>query len=200
MFAFLFTISFKSPCESHPLAKIEVMAFSPKEVKSTTTSCTPETGKVKKLCWNFRRVITLFYRLSKRGSRWRPSRREEQSRMLKRGWLWSEEEEKEKDFRELWERDCQLGTSWRCTRRGDRTATRPFYQGWKWKIALNCSFRRRVRQPQPWTPTQVMVEGLKRFYLVQINSAHVTKDMIGLDAIDHLELTDKGGKVSRSPN
>ena len=28
--------------------------------------------------------------------------------------------------------------------------------------------------------------GLKRFYLVQINSAHVTKNMIGLDASDHL--------------
>ena len=39
-----------------------------------------------------------------------------------------------------------------------------------------------------------MVEGLKRFDLVQINSAHVTKDMIGLDAIDHLELTNKNGE------
>ena len=39
----------------------------------------------------------------------------------------------------------------------------------------------------------MMVEGLKRFGLVQINSAHVTKDMIGLDAIDHLELTNKKG-------
>ena len=55
MFAFLFTISFKSPCESHPLAKIEVMAFSPKEVKSTTTSCTPETGKVKKTVLEFQK-------------------------------------------------------------------------------------------------------------------------------------------------
>ena len=36
-----------------------------------------------------------------------------------------------------------------------------------------------------------MVEGLEIFDLVQINSAHVTKDMIGLDAIDHLELTNK---------
>ena len=44
------------------------------------------------------------------------------------------------------------------------------------------------------TPTRVMVEGLKRFGLVQINSAHVTKDMIGLDAIDHLELANKRGK------
>ena len=50
------------------------------------------------------------------------------------------------------------------------------------------------------TPTRVMVEGLKRFDLVHINSAHVTKDIIGLDAIDHLELTNKRGKVSRSPN
>ena len=48
------------------------------------------------------------------------------------------------------------------------------------------------------TPNRVMVEGLKRFYLVQINSAHVTKNMIGLDASDHLELT--RGKVSRSAN
>ena len=39
-----------------------------------------------------------------------------------------------------------------------------------------------------------MVEGLKRFGLVQINSAHVTKDMIGLDAIDHLELTNERGE------
>ena len=39
-----------------------------------------------------------------------------------------------------------------------------------------------------------MVEGLKRFDLEQINSAHVTKDMIGLDAIDHLQLTNKKGK------
>ena len=40
----------------------------------------------------------------------------------------------------------------------------------------------------------MMVEGLKRFGLVQINSAHVTKDTIGLDAIDHLELTNKKGE------
>ena len=58
-------------------------------------------------------MIILFYRLSKRGSRWRPSRREEQSRrdeqsrreeqsrMLKRGWNWSKEEETQKDLREL---------------------------------------------------------------------------------------------------
>ena len=44
------------------------------------------------------------------------------------------------------------------------------------------------------TPTRVMVEGLKRFGLVQINSAHMMKDMIGLDAIDHLELTNKRGE------
>ena len=32
--------------------------------------------------------------------------------------------------------------------------------------------------------------------LVQINAAHVTKDMLGLDAIDHMELSDwqKGEK------
>ena len=47
------------------------------------------------------------------------------------------------------------------------------------------------------TPIRVLVEGLTRFDHVQINSAHMTKDMIGLDAIDHLELTDKGWKVSR---
>ena len=41
------------------------------------------------------------------------------------------------------------------------------------------------------TPNRVMVEGFTRFDIVQINSAHVTKDMIGLDAIDHLELTNK---------
>ena len=44
------------------------------------------------------------------------------------------------------------------------------------------------------TPSQVMVEGLKRFDLVQINSAHLTKDMVDLDAIDHLELTNKRGE------
>ena len=44
-----------------------------------------------------------------------------------------------------------------------------------------------------------MVEGLKRFDLVQINSAHVTKDMIGLDAIDHLELTNKRGESVTKP-
>ena len=49
------------------------------------------------------------------------------------------------------------------------------------------------------TPNRVMVEGLKRFDLVQINSAHVTKDMIGLDAIDHLELTNKRGESVTKP-
>ena len=44
------------------------------------------------------------------------------------------------------------------------------------------------------TPSQVMVEGLKRFDLVQINSAHVKKDMISLNAIDHLELTNRRGE------
>ena len=44
------------------------------------------------------------------------------------------------------------------------------------------------------TPSQVMVEGLKRFDLVQINSAHVKKDMISLNAIDHLELNNKRGE------
>ena len=44
------------------------------------------------------------------------------------------------------------------------------------------------------TPNRVMVEGLKRFDLVQINSAHVKKDMISLNTIDHLELTNKKGK------
>ena len=44
------------------------------------------------------------------------------------------------------------------------------------------------------TPTRVMVEGLKRFDLVQINSVHVTKDMISLNAIDQLELTNKRGE------
>ena len=44
------------------------------------------------------------------------------------------------------------------------------------------------------TPTRVMVERLKRFVLVQINSAHVMKDMIGLDTIDHLELTNESGE------
>ena len=39
-----------------------------------------------------------------------------------------------------------------------------------------------------------MVEGLEIFDLVQINSAHMTKDMIGLDAIDHLELTNRRGE------
>ena len=39
-----------------------------------------------------------------------------------------------------------------------------------------------------------MVEGFTRFDIVQINSAHGTKDMIGLDAIDHLELTNKRGE------
>ena len=49
------------------------------------------------------------------------------------------------------------------------------------------------------TPTGVMVEGLKRFDLVHVNSAHVTKDMIGLDAIDHLELTNKRGESVTKP-
>ena len=49
------------------------------------------------------------------------------------------------------------------------------------------------------TPNRVMVEGLKRFYLVQINSAHVTKNMIGLDASDHLELTNKKGEKCPDP-
>ena len=44
------------------------------------------------------------------------------------------------------------------------------------------------------TPNRVMVEGFTRFDIVQINSAHGTKDMIGLDAIDHLELTNKRGE------
>ena len=44
------------------------------------------------------------------------------------------------------------------------------------------------------TPSQVMVEGLKRFDLVQINSAHVKKDMVSLNAIDHLELTNRRGE------
>ena len=44
------------------------------------------------------------------------------------------------------------------------------------------------------TPNRVMVEGFTRFDIVQINSAHGTKDMIGLDAIDHLELTNKNGE------
>ena len=44
------------------------------------------------------------------------------------------------------------------------------------------------------TPNRVMVEGLKRFDLVQINSAHVKKDMISLNAIDHLELTNRRGE------
>ena len=44
------------------------------------------------------------------------------------------------------------------------------------------------------TPNRVIVEGLKRFDLVQINSAHLTKDMVDLDAIDHLELTNKRGE------
>ena len=35
MFAFSFTIFFENFSKSHPLAKIEVMAFSPKEVKSS---------------------------------------------------------------------------------------------------------------------------------------------------------------------
>ena len=39
-----------------------------------------------------------------------------------------------------------------------------------------------------------MVERLKRFVLVQINSAHVKKDMISLNAIDHLELTNRRGE------
>ena len=47
------------------------------------------------------------------------------------------------------------------------------------------------------TPTRVMFEGLKRFDLVHINSAPVTKDMIGLDTIDHLEVANKKGEVSR---
>ena len=41
------------------------------------------------------------------------------------------------------------------------------------------------------TPNRVMVEGFTRFDIVQINSAHVMKDMIGLDAI---ELTSKRGE------
>ena len=57
--------------------------------------------------------MILFYRLSKRDSRWRPSRREEQSRRdeqrrrdeqsrrLKRCWHWSKDEEKMKDLRGL---------------------------------------------------------------------------------------------------
>ena len=89
MFAFLFTISFKSPCESHPLAKIEAMAFSPKEVK---------IGKLHSI-------------------------------------VLSDGEYVSHNFE---------------------------------------------------TPNRVMVEGFTRFDIVQINSAHVTKDMIGLDAIDHL--------------
>ena len=35
MFAFFLTIFFENPSESHPLAKIEVLAVSPKEVKSS---------------------------------------------------------------------------------------------------------------------------------------------------------------------
>ena len=50
------------------------------------------------------------------------------------------------------------------------------------------------------TPTRVMVEGLKRFDLVQINSAHVTKDMISLNAITHLELTNKRGESVQITN
>ena len=44
------------------------------------------------------------------------------------------------------------------------------------------------------TPNRVIVEGLKRFDLVHINSAHLTKDIVDLDAIDHLELTNKKGE------
>ena len=44
-----------------------------------------------------------------------------------------------------------------------------------------------------------MVEGFTRFDIVQINSAHGTKDMIGLDAIDHLELTNKRGESVTKP-
>ena len=49
------------------------------------------------------------------------------------------------------------------------------------------------------TPNRVMVEGFTRFDIVQINSAHGTKDMIGLDAIDHLELTNKRGESVTKP-
>ena len=35
MFTFFLTIFFENPSESHPLAKIEVIAFSQKEVKSS---------------------------------------------------------------------------------------------------------------------------------------------------------------------
>ena len=35
MFAFFLTIFFENPSESHPLAKNDVTAFSPKEVKSS---------------------------------------------------------------------------------------------------------------------------------------------------------------------
>ena len=45
-----------------------------------------------------------------------------------------------------------------------------------------------------WKGCRLSVEGLKRFDLAQINAADVTKDMIGLDAIDHLELTNKKGE------
>ena len=45
----------------------------------------------------------------------------------------------------------------------------------------------------------MIVEGFTRFDIVQINSAHGTKDMIGLDAIDHLELTNKRGESVTKP-
>ena len=67
----------------------------------------------------------MFYRLSKRGSRWRPSRREEQSRMLKRSWLWSNEAE---GFERALRKILSVGDLLKMHKGGDRTAVRPFYK------------------------------------------------------------------------
>ena len=69
--------------------------------------------------------IILFYRLRKRGARRRPSKREGSWQRVR---IWNEEEETQKDSREVWERNCRLETCWRCTRKGDYTAMRQFFK------------------------------------------------------------------------
>ena len=52
MFTFFLTIFFDNPSESHPLAKIEVIAFSPKEVKSSDFD---QSGTIQMMKHNGRR-------------------------------------------------------------------------------------------------------------------------------------------------
>ena len=92
--------------------------------------------------------MILFYRLRKRGARRRPSKREGSWQRVR---IWNEEEETQKDSREVWERNCRLETCWRCSRKGDHTAMRQFFKSLSWtKMKVETCIRLHCQTASMW--------------------------------------------------